>query len=99
MKLLAERVGLVVFVLACAHAAAAQQQQAEQKVEELPNFHRVNERIYRGAQPAKGGMQKLAALGVKTVINLRDDDERAVAEAKEAEAAGLRYVNVPLDDF
>jgi protein tyrosine/serine phosphatase len=40
-------------------------------------------------------MQKLATLGVGTIINLRDDDERAQAEGREAQAAGLRYFNIP----
>ena len=66
---------------------------------ELPNFDKVNERLYRGGQPKSGGIQKLAQLGIKTVVNLRDDDERARAEEAEAVAAGLRYFNVPLDNF
>jgi protein tyrosine/serine phosphatase len=65
------------------------------RYDELPNFHRVSERLYRGAQPRKGGFSKLASLGVNTVINLRGDDERAVAEEREARGAGLRYYNVP----
>lgn len=64
---------------------------------ELPNFHRVSARLYRGAQPReKGGIDKLSALGVNTVINLREDDARAHAEARETREAGLRYFNVPL---
>jgi len=65
------------------------------RYEELPNFGRVNERLYRGGQPGKGGMHKLAALGVNTILNLRDDDERASTEAEQAKLAGLRYFNVP----
>ena len=65
------------------------------RYEELPNFGRVNERLYRGGQPAKGGINKLAALGVNTIINLRDDDQRASTEAEQAKLAGLRYFNVP----
>lgn len=61
----------------------------------LPNFHQVNERLFRGAQPKSGGWQKLSARGVKTVINLRDDDARALAEEAEVRAAGLHYFNVP----
>ncbi len=64
---------------------------------ELPNFHRVNEQLYRGAQPKRGGMQRLAQLGVKTVVNLRARDERAQTEEQEARAAGLRYFNVPFE--
>lgn len=63
--------------------------------EGLPNFHQVNARLYRGGQPDKGAIQRLASLGVKTIINLRDDDERAQAEGREARAAGLSYFNVP----
>jgi tyrosine-protein phosphatase SIW14 len=63
---------------------------------ELPNFHQVNPRLYRGAQPREGGLKRLAALGVKTVINLRDDDDRAQDEEREARALGLRYFNVPI---
>jgi len=71
--------------------------QNEPKYEELPNFHKVNEKLFRGAQPKPGGIRRLSQLGVNTIINLRDDDERSRAEEKEARAAGLRYFNVPLD--
>ena len=69
---------------------------AEQTYAELPNFHTVNARLYRGGQPRAGGLQRLAALGVKTIINLRDDDAREAEEEREARALGLRYFNVPL---
>lgn len=70
--------------------------QTEQRYAELPNFHQVNAGLYRGGQPKPGGFKRLSALGIKTVINLRDDDERARAEKQEAEAAGLRYFNIPM---
>lgn len=47
----------------------------------------------------KNGMQRLAALGIKTVINLRGADEGTHAEEAEARAAGLRYFNVPMRDL
>jgi len=71
--------------------------QSEPQYGELPNFHQVNERLYRGAQPKRGGIGRLARLGVKTIVNLRDDDERSRTEEQEARAAGLRYFNVPLE--
>lgn len=73
--------------------------QNDSKSKELPNFHQVNEHLYRGAQPKDGGIKKLAQLGIKTIINLRDDDNRARAEEAEAKALGLHYFNVPLPDF
>ena len=41
-------------------------------------------------------MRKLSRLGIKAVVNLRDDDGRAPEEELTARAAGLRYFNVPL---
>jgi len=47
----------------------------------LPNFHKVSDELYRGAQPTKQGIEQLKKLGIKTIINLRsfhsDRDEIA----------------------
>jgi tyrosine-protein phosphatase SIW14 len=75
----------------------AGRQEPQEKL--LPNFHQVNEHLSRGAQPLKDGMQRLAALGIKTVINLRSPNEGTRAEETEARAAGLRYFNVPMRDL
>jgi tyrosine-protein phosphatase SIW14 len=77
--------------------ATAAQAQGEIRYKELPNFHRVNAVLYRGGQPAAGGFKRLASLGIRTIINLRDSDDRALLEEKEARAAGLRYFNVAFD--
>jgi len=62
----------------------------------VPNFHQVNANLFRGGQPEKGALVRLKQLGIKTVINLRDDDQLAKEEANEAQAAGLQYFNIPL---
>ena len=62
----------------------------------VPNFHKVDDQVYRGAQPSTEGFQNLAKLGVKTVLDLREADSRSTAEKKVVEAAGMRYVNIPL---
>lgn len=77
--------------------ASATHAQNETTYKELPNFHRVNATLYRGGQPKEGGLKQLASLGIKTVLNLRDADERASLEEGQARAAGLRYFNIPLD--
>jgi uncharacterized protein (TIGR01244 family) len=66
---------------------------------ELPNFHRVTEKLYRGGQPKDGGLKKLAELGIKTIINLRGASEQTRAAQAETEAAGLRYFNIPLPNL
>jgi protein tyrosine/serine phosphatase len=53
-------------------AAAAWAQPMEQPG--LPNLHKVSDDLYRGAQPTAEGVRKLEALGVRTIINLRDGD-------------------------
>ena len=83
-------------LLAVSVVHAQDNRRADPRYDELPNFQRVGDRLYRGGQPKRGGYERLARLGVKTVVNLRDDDEHARAEGEEARAAGLRYFNVPL---
>ena len=64
----------------------------------VPNFHRVNDRVLRGGQPAREGWSSLAKLGVKTVVDLRRESEHSSeAERRAVEAAGMRYVNVPMN--
>ncbi|MHC4633562.1 MAG: fused DSP-PTPase phosphatase/NAD kinase-like protein [Planctomycetota bacterium] len=53
-------------------ALASERQWAQQlEVPGVENLHKVSERLYRGAQPTKEGMQQLKELGIKTIVNLR----------------------------
>jgi len=41
-------------------------------IDALPNFHRVSDQLYRGAQPTSAeGFRFLEDMGIKTVVNLR----------------------------
>ena len=62
----------------------------------INNFHEVDQDVYRGGQPTSEGIKYLAQIGVKVVLDLRGHDARAVAEQHMVEAAGMRYVNVPM---
>jgi protein tyrosine/serine phosphatase len=62
----------------------------------IKNFGQMDGRFYRGAQPKKDDYQSLAALGIKTVIDLRDDP--ADYEKAATEAAGMKYVNIAMSD-
>lgn len=60
----------------------------------IENFGQVNDRLYRGAQPEDEEYQQLAALGIRTVLDLRADAKKDARS--NAENAGLRYINLPL---
>lgn len=62
----------------------------------IDNFGQMDERFYRGSRPEQGDYQALAALGIKTVIDLTDNSR--AYEQPAVEAAGLRYVNIPMVD-
>jgi tyrosine-protein phosphatase SIW14 len=62
----------------------------------ISNFGKMDDRFYRGAQPKKGQYQALKDLGIKTIIDLQN--EPTDYEKPEAEALGLRYVNIPIVD-
>jgi len=88
------RLSVGVFVLLLVASASHAQQEPNYK--ELPNFHKVSDQLYRGAQPLGGGIKKLGELGVKTIVNLRGEEDLVSAEKKIVEAAGLRYFNIPM---
>jgi protein tyrosine/serine phosphatase len=58
----------------------------------VPNAFRVSEGLYRGAQPTDEGLASLRKLGIKTVINLREED----VDAGLANGADLKRVHIPL---
>jgi tyrosine-protein phosphatase SIW14 len=61
----------------------------------IDNFGRVNANYYRGAQPVGQDYEDLAALGIKTIIDLTSDDAQA-NEQQMASRAGMRYVQIPM---
>ncbi len=62
----------------------------------IGNFGQMDERFYRGSRPKDNDYQALAALGIKTIIDLTDNSKEY--EQPAVEAAGLRYVNIPMVD-
>lgn len=60
------------------------------------NFAKVNEGYYRGGQPLDGHYADLAALGIKTVINLTSGDDVRGDEKAMVEKHGMRYLHIPM---
>jgi tyrosine-protein phosphatase SIW14 len=71
---------------------------ADMQAPGIPNFHRVEDHIFRGGQPPRNAWASLSKLGVKVVIDLRRESEHSSAAERHAvEAAGMRYVNIPMN--
>lgn len=85
---------LAVLALVLASSANAISQEAEKAKITIKNFGQMDERFFRGGQPKEDDYGQLAALGIKTVIDLREDPEPY--EKKNVEALGMRYVNIPM---
>ena len=62
----------------------------------IKNFGQMDDRFFRGSRPDEGDYAALAALGVKTIIDLTDNSREY--EQPAVEAAGLRYINIPMED-
>jgi protein tyrosine/serine phosphatase len=60
----------------------------------IENFGKVNETYYRGSQPIADEFSELKRLGIKTIIDLREDSVKDSGNL--ARAAGLQYINIPL---
>jgi uncharacterized protein (TIGR01244 family) len=60
----------------------------------IDNFGQVDAGYYRGAQPAGRDYANLAALGVKTVIDLQKDGDPD--EMGQVEQAGMTFYRIPM---
>ncbi len=89
------RIGAVLAILLLSIVSFAQDsQQIKFKQVKIKNFGQMDERFFRGAQPKESDYKDLAALGIKTVIDLRDDPKDY--EKPMVESLGMRYVNIPM---
>lgn len=85
---------LVVAFLAAAPLAAQIPEKADPS--DVPNYRRVSPALATAGQPSPEALARLKEMGFKTVINLRTEKEGAKAEGETVQAAGLRYVWVPI---
>lgn len=63
------------------------------------NFGHVSPGLYRGAEPDDRCLEHLAGLGIRTVVNLRDEKDASDRERRRTVALGMRYVNLPMSGF
>jgi len=60
----------------------------------IDNFGRISDTYFRGAQPKARDYADLAAIGVKTVIDLTKDGDRT--EPAAVQRAGMRFFRIPM---
>jgi tyrosine-protein phosphatase SIW14 len=80
--------------------SAGSSKAAAPEVPGIPNFHQVTDRIFRGGQPENESWTHLSKLGVRTVLDLRRPGEHSTAaESIAVCAAGMHYLNFPMNGF
>ncbi len=63
----------------------------------IPNYSRIRPDVAAAGQPSREGLEGLAKLGFRTVVNMRRENEDGVKDERAiVEAQGLRYVSVPI---
>ena len=92
------RTGIATLLVVFALSAVSFAKEHESKFPniKISNFGQMDEQFYRGARPKPEDFKNLASLGIKTVIDLTDNSRER--EQPAVEAAGMRYVNIPLVD-
>jgi protein tyrosine/serine phosphatase len=61
------------------------------------NFSLVAPGIYRGGRPDQPGIQTLVQLGVKTIVDLENDDGAITTERGWAQQAGINFISKPMN--
>src|SRR5215510_3074822 len=60
----------------------------------VDDFDKLNDNYYRGGQPKREDYARLAALGIRSVVDLRQggpDDEQTLVEN-----AGMKFYSIPM---
>lgn len=97
-------VPLILTVVSPAEAQTAKKPQTTKKgqktatkaPEDLPNFHQVGPGIYRGAAPTVAGLDRLRAMGIRRIIDLRIAPRTVAKEKEEAKKRGMDWINLPM---
>ncbi|HJS24432.1 MAG TPA: dual specificity protein phosphatase family protein [Pyrinomonadaceae bacterium] len=89
-------IAILALVFAVSTASVAKEKYSKFPNIKIKNFGQMDDRFYRGARPDEEDYKALAEIGIKTIIDLTDNSREY--EQPAVEAAGLRYVNIPMVD-
>jgi tyrosine-protein phosphatase SIW14 len=86
---------VILAMLALAVVSQAQEVSSQKSSSlKIKNFGQMDERFYRGARPKQQDFKDLAAMGIKTVIDLTEDPDGE--EQTAVESLGMKYVKIPM---
>ena len=66
---------------------------------DIPAFVKVNDSLYRGGQPKEAGWKRLSSLGIRTIVDLREDNPGIAGERQRADASGIRFIHIPMSIY
>lgn len=89
-----KRHALLALVAILSLAAVSSAQENSNQNVSIKNFGQMDDRFYRGAQPKEKEFKELAQIGIRTIIDLRDDPESY--EKPMVESLGMTYVHIPM---
>jgi tyrosine-protein phosphatase SIW14 len=70
---------------------------AKLQIDGIHNGGKINDVLYRGAQPKQQGLAELKKLGISTIVDLRGEDPDKIAwERRQTESLGMRFVHIPV---
>ncbi|MBI4971610.1 MAG: tyrosine-protein phosphatase [Candidatus Omnitrophica bacterium] len=85
------------FVMAISIPAFSQLQSKDSVSQIIDNFGSPGKGFYRGAQPSDIALKALKELGVKTIVDFRNEPKKIRKEQQTVESLGMRFVSIPWD--
>ena len=66
----------------------------------VPNSGKINDHLFRGAQPREAGLLELKKLGITTIVDLRYEDPATINwEEKRAGSLGIHFVHIAVNEW
>jgi protein tyrosine phosphatase (PTP) superfamily phosphohydrolase (DUF442 family) len=85
----------LISLLALSLGSAQLHAEMKDKAHQIKHFARVDLNLYRGGQPTRADLIALKELGVKKIINFRNEEKLIEEERALVEELGLEYVSIP----
>ncbi|HKY26898.1 MAG TPA: tyrosine-protein phosphatase [Pyrinomonadaceae bacterium] len=85
---------ILISIFSLTAVSLAQKASPDSPTIKIKNFGQMDERFFRGGQPKESDYKDLAQLGIRTVIDLREDPEEY--ERPLVESLGMQYIHIPM---